>query len=56
MRAQLMGGSRRAIARVARLYDTILMDWMRRGEVHWAPRINGPRGEVGRVPLVNYFV
>ena len=33
LRAQLMGGSARAIARVARLYDEILMEWMRRGEV-----------------------
>ncbi len=33
LRAQLMGGSARAIGRVARLYDAILMDWMRRGEV-----------------------
>ena len=33
LRAQLMGGSLIAIEKVAYLYDEILLDWMRRGEV-----------------------
>ncbi len=33
LRAQLMGGSAKAVDRVARLYDKLLIDWMRRGEV-----------------------
>ena len=42
LRAQLMGGSARAVGRVAALYDKIFVDWMRRGEV-WG-KGGGQRG------------